>query len=85
MVTSSDALDSGLTPAQPVDPTILRASKRAKRALELQVTHCDLGQAPSLAFSSHVKRPHNQTRRSRLKREGGSHGSLATGQSSRAD
>lgn len=35
------------------------------------MTHYDLGQAPSLAFSSHVKRPHNQTRRSRLKQEKG--------------
>lgn len=59
VVTSSDALDSSPTPAQPIDPTILRAPKRTKRALELQVTPCDLVQAPwpsALMSKDHTSR-----------------------------
>lgn len=56
------ALNSSLNPGQPADLAIPFGAQL--RAAELP-TQCDLGQAPSLAFSSHIKRPHNQKRQGR--------------------
>jgi len=57
------ALNSSLNPSQPADLAIPFGAQH--RAAELPPTQCDLGQAPSLAFSSHIKRPHNQKQKGR--------------------
>lgn len=49
-------------------PSCSQGLKGSQDSPELPSTHCDLGQAPSQAFSSHIKRPHNHKQRGRYKK-----------------
>lgn len=74
-------LDSSLTPAQPADLAMLRASVGART--EARSSHqptVTLAQAPSQAFSSPIQRPQDQKGRGRSESRGrGSQESMATG------